>query len=77
MDFDKKPELANRTGPDYLPASDHGGSWIVPIEIKKDAPDVPHALKQLQAGGHLVQEMVAAGKVDDFRAVLVSGSLGK
>lgn len=49
----------------------------MPIEIKKGAPDVSHALKQLQAGAHQVQEMVAAGNVDDFRAVLVSGSPGK
>lgn len=49
----------------------------MPIEIKKGAPDVSHALKQLQAVAHLVQEMVAAGNVDDFRAVLVSGSPGR
>ena len=77
IDLDKIPMPDDSKNADFLFASNDSGGWIVPIEMKRGAPDVQKSAQQLQAATGIAEEWTSAVNAQNFRAVLVSGSLPK
>lgn len=75
IDLDKLEIAGDSTRADYLIASDDNGGWILAIEMKKGAPDVRHSAKQLRSAAEIANNWASGEKVENFRAVLVSGSM--
>lgn len=77
IDLDMVPITNDSKRADFLFASDDSGGWIVPIEMKKGTPDVQKSARQLQASTKIAEAWTSAVSVQNFLAVLVSGSLRK
>ena len=75
IDLDKVPITNDSKRADFLFASDDSGGWIVPIEMKRGEPDVQKSAQQLQASTKIAERWTSAVNVQNFGAVLVSGSL--
>ena len=77
VDLDKLKITDASKRADFLFASDDDGGWILVIEMKKGAPDVQHSAKQLRSAAGIAEKWASGENVENFRAVLVSGSLPK
>lgn len=77
IDLDVIENTGGSERADFLFASDNSGGWIVPIEMKKGAPDVQKSARQLQASTKIAEEWISGVDVQNFQAVLVSGNLPK
>ena len=77
IDLDKIETADDSKRADFLFASDDSGGWIISIEMKRGAPDVQKSVEQLQAATNIAEEWTSVVDVQNFRAVLVSGSLPK
>lgn len=77
IDLDKIETADDSKRADFLFASDDSGGWIISIEMKKGAPNVQKSVEQLQAATNIAEEWTSVVDVQNFRAILVSGSLPK
>lgn len=77
IDLDRIPKTDDSQNADFLFASNDSGGWIVPIEMKKGAPDAKKSVQQLQAATRVAEAWISAVDAQNFRAVLVSGNLPK
>ena len=75
IDLDKLEITDDSKCADFLFASDDSGGWVIPIEMKKGAPDVSHSAQQLQAAARIAEEWTIGQHVENFQAVLASGSM--
>ncbi len=75
IDLDKLEITDDSMCADFLFASDDSGGWVVPIEMKKGAPDISHSAQQLQAAARIAEEWTVGQRVKNFQPVLASGSM--
>ena len=77
IDLDKIPTAGDSKRADFLFASNDSGGWIVSIEMKRGAPNVHKSAQQLQGATKIAEKWASSVDVQNFLAVLVSGSLRK
>ena len=77
VDLDKIEPGSGDARADFLVVLDRSGGEIIPIEMKRGAPDAQKVVRQLQAGAQIAEKLVPSDKVSKFRAVLVSGKITK
>lgn len=75
VNLDKVASINQQTRADFMLAADCSGGWIVPIEMKKGAPRISKAVGQLQSAAQIVEKWVKSCHVQNFRPVLVTGSM--
>ena len=77
IDLDRLDKKDDTKCADFLFASDDSGGWIVPIEMKRGAPDLVKSAQQLQASSKIAEDWISGLTGFKFQPLLVSGSLPK